>query len=158
MWPSPKIAFLLLSAHGLLSSASPTNHDAHSGKRQSCPDIHVFGARETTASAGYGSSATVVNAILSAYSGSTAEAIDYPACGGQSSCGSVSYSSSVQQGIAAAASAVNNFYTECPSTQLVLVGYSQVCALASRCEEASSNASRAVHLLIIWYREPRYSM
>lgn len=132
MWPSPKTAYLLLSAYGLLGSATPIDGDnrMHLGGRASCPSIHVFGARETTASAGYGSSATVVNAILSAYSDATAEAIDYPACGGQSSCGSVSYSGSVQQGIAAAASAVNDFYTQCPTTQLVLVGYSQVCMVA----------------------------
>ncbi|CEJ62786.1 Putative Acetylxylan esterase 2 [Penicillium brasilianum] len=94
-------------------------------EKRSCPAIHVFGARETTASPGYGSSSTVVNGVLSAYSGSTAEAISYPACGGQSSCGSVSYSSSVAQGIAAVASAVNSFNSQCPSTKLVLVGYSQ---------------------------------
>jgi acetylxylan esterase len=56
-------------------------------ERQSCPNIHVFGARETTASPGYGSSITIVNDVLNAYPGSTAEAINYPACGGQSSCG-----------------------------------------------------------------------
>lgn len=96
-------------------------------KRQSsCPGIHVFGARETTAGAGFGSSATVVNGILSANSGATSEAIDYPACGGQASCGGDSYSQSVQAGFAAAATAVNNFNTQCPDTQLVLVGYSQV--------------------------------
>jgi acetylxylan esterase len=130
MWPSPKTAYLLLSTYGLLSSASPIDGGANLGERQSCPSIHVFGARETTASAGYGSSSTVVNAILSAYPGSTAEAISYPACGGQSSCGSVSYSSSVQQGIAAVASAVNDFHTQCPTTQIVLVGYSQVCIIS----------------------------
>lgn len=95
-------------------------------KRQSCPDIHVFGARETTASPGYGSASTVVNDILGAYSGATAEAIDYPACGGDSSCGGASYSQSVQAGFAAAANAVNSFNSQCPDTQLVLVGYSQV--------------------------------
>lgn len=126
MWPSPKTAYLLLTGYGLLSSASPIESEGHLEERQSCPSIHIFGARETTASPGYGSSSTVVNAVLSAYPGSTAEAITYPACGGQASCGGASYSSSVQQGIAAAASAVNSFYTRCPSTQLVLVGYSQV--------------------------------
>jgi len=33
-------------------------------ERQSCPGIHVFGARETTA--GYGSSGTVANLIVNA--------------------------------------------------------------------------------------------
>ncbi|KAL4958667.1 cutinase [Aspergillus stella-maris] len=92
---------------------------------QSCPEIHVFGARETSVSASFGSSATVVNAILSAYSGATLEAINYPACGGQSSCGGVSYSASVSAGIDAVESAVNSFNTQCPDTKLVLVGYSQ---------------------------------
>ena len=43
-------------------------------KRQSCPQIHVFGARETTASPGYGSAGSVVQAILNSHSGATAEA------------------------------------------------------------------------------------
>lgn len=68
----------------------------------------------------------VVNLILNAYPGSTAEAINYPACGGQASCGGVSYANSVVQGVSAAANAVNSFNTRCPNTQLVLVGYSQV--------------------------------
>lgn len=95
--------------------------------RQSCPAIHVFGARETTAPVGYGTSSVVVNLVLNAYPGSTSEAISYPACGGQSTCGGVSYANSAVQGVAAAASAINSFNTKCPSTQLVLVGYSQVC-------------------------------
>ncbi|KAJ1529098.1 hypothetical protein HK096_009267, partial [Nowakowskiella sp. JEL0078] len=93
--------------------------------RQSCPSIHVFGARETTASPGYGSAGTVVNLILNAHPGATSEAINYPACGGQSSCGSVSYSNSVQQGVAAVVKAVTSFANNCPQTQIVLVGYSQ---------------------------------
>lgn len=96
---------------------------------RACPGIHVFGARETTVAQGYGTSAVVVNLILNAHSGATSEAIVYPACGGQSSCGSISYASSVQQGVAAVASQVNAFNTQCPTTQLVLVGYSQVSLL-----------------------------
>ena len=47
--------------------------------RQSCPEVHVFGARETTAPAGYGTSSVVVDLVVGAYSGATSEAIDYPA-------------------------------------------------------------------------------
>jgi acetylxylan esterase len=68
----------------------------------------------------------VVNLILNAHPGATSEAISYPACGGQASCGSISYANSVLQGVSAVAAAVNSFNTKCPSTQLVLVGYSQV--------------------------------
>ncbi|KAJ5676552.1 uncharacterized protein N7477_002185 [Penicillium maclennaniae] len=108
-----------------LGSALAVPLEVDAEKRQTCPSIHVFGARETTAAAGYGSSSTVVNEVLNAYPGSTAEAIVYPACGGQSSCGGVSYSSSVAQGIQAVASAVNAFNAQCPQAKIVLVGYSQ---------------------------------
>lgn len=133
MWPSPKTAHLLLLARAaLLASASPIDLtpgvDGGVVRRQ-CPPVHVFGARETTASAGYGSSITVVDDVLNAYSGATAEAINYPACGGQSSCGGVSYANSVVDGINAVVTAVENFYASCPDTQLVLVGYSQVSIL-----------------------------
>ncbi len=134
MWPSPKIAFLLMTAHSLLVSGSPIDSEAVEGAvlgKRACPAIHVFGARETTAPAGYGTAGVVVNLILAAYPGATSEAIVYPACGGQSSCGGVAYGDSARQGTAAVASAVNSFYSQCPTTQLVLVGYSQVSHHAS---------------------------
>jgi acetylxylan esterase len=95
-------------------------------ERQSCPKIHVFGARETTVSPGYGTSWNVVNSVLQAYPGSTSEAIVYPACGGQSSCGGISYDSSATQGTTAVVNAVVSLNQRCPSTQIVLIGYSQV--------------------------------
>jgi acetylxylan esterase len=95
-------------------------------ERQSCPAIHLFGARETTAPVGYGTSATFINLIIGAHPGATSEAIVYPACGGQASCGSVSYASSAVQGVSAVANQVNAFNTKCPNTILILVGYSQV--------------------------------
>lgn len=67
-------ALTLLLAH---CGASPLA--ALEERQSSCPNVHVFGARETTAPAGYGSSSTVVNLVLNAYPGSTAEAISYPA-------------------------------------------------------------------------------
>ncbi|KAL4862659.1 hypothetical protein BDV12DRAFT_178518, partial [Aspergillus spectabilis] len=90
----------------------------------SCPQLHIFGARETLADPGYGLSSTLVDALLDAYAGSTAEAIDYPACGGHSSCGGATHPESVAAGIDAAALAVNAFNSRCPRTQIVLVGYS----------------------------------
>ncbi|KAB5566761.1 acetylxylan esterase precursor [Coniochaeta sp. 2T2.1] len=123
MWPNPKTAYLLLLARAaMLTGASPVEIEE---RQSSCPGVHVFGARETTVSPGYGSSSTVVNLVLQAYPGSTAEAIVYPACGGQASCGGIAYGTSANQGTAAVASAVNSFNQRCPNTQLVLVGYSQ---------------------------------
>ncbi|TGO39141.1 hypothetical protein BHYA_0059g00050 [Botrytis hyacinthi] len=113
-----KAVFLSLLTY---ASALPSELDT----RATCPEIHVFGARETTAPAGFGTAGVVVNLILAAHSGSTSEAINYPACGGQSSCGGVGYGNSVVAGVAAVAAAVNKFHTQCPSTKLVLVGYSQ---------------------------------
>lgn len=63
-------------------------------ERAACPNIHVFGARETTAPAGYGSSGTFVNLILNAHPGATSEAIVYPAAGGTNA----QYAASVQAG------------------------------------------------------------
>jgi len=96
-----------------------------SPRQSTCPPIHVFGARETTAPAGYGTASGVVTLILNANAGATAEAISYPACGGQASCGGASYAQSALAGTAAVAAAVNAFNARCPTTKLVLVGYSQ---------------------------------
>lgn len=109
----------MLSKAALLSILPAFVGAAPLDVRAACPNVHVFGARETTAPAGYGSSSTVVNLILAAYPGSTSEAINYPALGGDS------YGSSVVAGVAAVASQINTFHTQCPSTLLVLVGYSQ---------------------------------
>ena len=91
-------------------------------ERQACPNIHIFGARETTAPAGYGSAGTFVNEILNAYPGSTAEAVNYPAAGGTNA----QYASSVQQGTVDVASQISAFNQKCPNTKLVVIGYSQV--------------------------------
>lgn len=110
-------ALLLAAASG--GTASPLE------ARQSCPGVHVFGARETTTPPGYGTSQGLVNRVLQAYPGSTSAAISYPACGGQSSCGGVSYDNSQSQGTAAVVQAVTNFNRQCPNTKIVVIGYSQ---------------------------------
>ncbi|KAJ9152023.1 1 carbohydrate esterase [Pleurostoma richardsiae] len=120
MLPKSVLLPLVAAAPAIGTPAPPLEE-----RQGSCPPIHVFGARETTAPAGYGTSQTVVNLILQAHPGATSEAISYPACGGQGSCGGVSYANSVIQGTAAVAKAVNSFNQRCPDAQLVLVGYSQ---------------------------------
>jgi len=113
-------AAILLAAGAL---ATPLEHEA---RQASCPPIHVFGARETTAPAGMGTAGPIVQAIVQAHPGATSEAIDYPACGGQGQCGGIQYGDSVKAGTAAVAKAVNAFNEKCPETQIVLIGYSQV--------------------------------
>jgi acetylxylan esterase len=122
---------MTIRAIALLLFGATLAFGARIEERQSCPQVHIFGARETTAPAGYGTAGAVVNSIISAFPGATSEAINYPACGGQSSCGDVSYANSVIQGVSAVASQVNSFNQKCPNTLLVLVGYSQVSRLLS---------------------------
>lgn len=102
-----------------LASANPVE------TRQSCPQVHVFGARETTVPPGYGTSQGLVNMVKQAYPGATSDPISYPACGGQSNCGGVSYENSAQQGTQAVVKAVTDFNNRCPNTKIVLIGYSQ---------------------------------
>jgi acetylxylan esterase len=111
----------VLSLFATLAAANPVEIES----RQSCPGVYVFGARETTVAPGYGTSAGLVNMVVQAYSGAQSQPISYPACGGQSSCGGVSYDESARQGTAAVVSAVTSLNQRCPSTKIVLIGYSQ---------------------------------
>ncbi|GIZ37994.1 hypothetical protein CKM354_000142100 [Cercospora kikuchii] len=104
-----------LAAAALVASATAKPLE----ERQSCPAIHIFGARETTAPAGYGTAGVFVNLILNAYPGSTAEAIVYPAIGDSQ------YGASVRAGTQNIANQINSFNSRCPNSKLVVVGYSQ---------------------------------
>src|SRR5690606_35220923 len=89
------------TAIGVLFSTLALADGAELNKRQGCPKVYTFGARETTVSQGYGSAGALVKQIQSAFPGSGAEAIVYPACGGQASCGGISYDNSATKGTAA---------------------------------------------------------
>jgi hypothetical protein len=75
---------VLVAASALLLAHCGASPIAALKARQSCPEVHVFGARETTAPAGYGTASVVVDLVLGAYAGATSEAIDYPAWYGAS--------------------------------------------------------------------------
>ncbi|CZT12284.1 probable Acetylxylan esterase 2 [Rhynchosporium agropyri] len=116
---------MLVKATVLLLVAQALSSPLDIEERQSCPKIHIFGARETSAPPGYGTAGVTVNLVLKAYPGSTAEVVSYPACGGQASCGGKSYSASALEGTRTVANLVNAYNTKCPTTQIVLIGYSQ---------------------------------
>ncbi|KAI0469871.1 cutinase-domain-containing protein [Xylariaceae sp. FL0804] len=145
----------------LVSALAATGAHALSAKRATCPSVYVFGARETTAAAGYGSTAQLVDEIVAAYPGAGSAAISYPACGGQSTCGGDSYSQSVAAGTTAVCSAVSSYAAQCPDTKIVLVGYSQgaeifdnaLCGngdpnqgLSSTCSISSYNIAAAIFM------------
>ncbi|KAH9897327.1 carbohydrate esterase family 5 protein [Xylariomycetidae sp. FL2044] len=94
----------------------------HLNRRQqngTCPAVHIFGARETTAPAGLGSASTVVNMIQQGNEGSTMESIVYPAAGGNV------YAMSVAAGVTAVTNQTRAFNQRCPDSKIVMVGYSQ---------------------------------
>lgn len=100
--------------------AAPSSHAGVGRRQNDCPSVHVFGARETTAPPGFGTSQAVVDAIVGANEGATSEAIVYPAAGGSE------YAGSVTAGIEAVVNQTMRFRLACPSTRMVMVGYSQV--------------------------------
>lgn len=111
---------ILLLVPGALASPMLSETAPFLEQRQnSCPNVHVFGARETTTPQGFGSAGTVVNMIVAANTGATKEEIVYPAAGGNN------YSSSVRAGVLAVTNQVSTFATKCPQARIVLVGYSQ---------------------------------
>ena len=125
----------------LLAGSALANPMGKTGKRQSCPSIHIFGARETTASPGYGSAGQLIDNIISSNSGATAEAIDYPATGDNPP-----YAESRSEGVSAVNSQVASFASQCPDTKLVLVGYSQGAEIfdLALCEGSSISAYNIV--------------
>lgn len=107
----------ILAVLGMALAANAKQAPAQA--RAACPNVHVFGARETTATPGFGSAGPVVDLILKAFPGATSEAIDYPAAGGDA------YGASVKAGVEAVVAQVDRFVARCPGTALVFMGFAQ---------------------------------
>ncbi|KAF3402829.1 hypothetical protein DPV78_004382 [Talaromyces pinophilus] len=89
-------------------------------RRATCySGVYVIGVRGTSESAGYGSTASVVNSVLAGIPGSGGVALDYPA-----SWLDPLYPTSVTDGINTLISLVEDYANSC-SGDIVLVGFSQ---------------------------------
>ncbi|KAK3943019.1 Acetylxylan esterase At 0.90 angstrom resolution [Diplogelasinospora grovesii] len=87
-----------------------------------CPEIHIFGARETTTPQGFGSSITLIDLLNNTFPGRvTAEQIFYPAAGGSNA----EYSASVTAGVQAVVQQTAAFTAMCPQSIVIMHGYSQ---------------------------------
>ncbi|KAF2760110.1 alpha/beta-hydrolase [Pseudovirgaria hyperparasitica] len=129
MAPSAQTSTMYTTYSLIVSLLTVSSLCAPAPAATSCPDIHIFGARNTGTSQtgtqkGYGAAYPFVTDILNAYPGSTAEAIIYPA-NGTASLTDATYKASVRAGVANLTAQVKSFAGRCTATKLVLVGYSQ---------------------------------
>lgn len=118
-----RVAAALLAVSQTANAAAIAADAPHRSRVITCPKIQVFGARETLQPPGFGSTKSVVDAILNAHNGSaTAEGIIYPAAGENNQ----AYAASVEEGVEAVVRQTKSFVDMCPESMIVMVGYSQV--------------------------------
>lgn len=96
-----------------LSVASPVD------KRACDSGLHIIVARASTEAPGPGYVGNVANAIKSKVAGSTITAVDYPAT-------LDNYESSESAGVVAMTKLVTEYGDACPTSRIVLIGFSQV--------------------------------
>ena len=101
---------------------------------EGCPDVHIIGARGSGQPSGYGEQVEpVIEALVDGISATgrsvTDEPLDYPAISISDSFGLAllngEYAASVRSGAIAVWAEIGALQRTCPSTDLVLVGYSQ---------------------------------
>ncbi|MCJ1415390.1 hypothetical protein MMC32_001722 [Xylographa parallela] len=101
---------------------------AHPGELQSVLDnpcatgVHMIVARATTEQPGYGALGQVVDQVLGQVTGSTSEAVDYPANG---LFNFTVYQQSETIGIQNMTKALTSYTQACPQSRIALLGYSQ---------------------------------
>ncbi|KAB8213313.1 cutinase [Aspergillus novoparasiticus] len=113
------LLYTLTAIYGL-----PFTQDSADGQKNNCSPIHLFVARGTTEPPGDGMMHSLAQRIIADLGSNRAdrEAIDYPATGlGEYT----AYMDSVRKGSEAIALQVTNYTNRCPTSKLVLLGYSQ---------------------------------
>ncbi|KAJ4345423.1 uncharacterized protein N0V89_011553 [Didymosphaeria variabile] len=111
---------LLTLGLATLASAAPTWHSLFS-RQTTCVSgnaVYIISARGSTQAAGEGSLSTVSTLIKNALPGSVSVGLSYPAT-------LDNYESSENTGVVNLKKAVTAYATSCPSSKIVLLGYSQ---------------------------------
>ena len=102
-------------------------HQPRQHREDDCDLIRIFAARGSGEPAGPGAVGPLAGLIQSDNSGTGVESIDYPALLDPND--PTRYASSSYMGISAVMWQVTNYYNHCPSSKIVLLGYSQVRAI-----------------------------
>lgn len=114
--PHPMIKPLLLTGLAAAATAQTTNTSS-----QACVSgnaVHMIVARASLEPPGFGVLANISTRVMEQLPGSNAEAVVYPAT-------LDGYQNSEGQGVAAMTQLVNSYAQACPSSKVVLMGYSQ---------------------------------
>ncbi|GAA6041117.1 hypothetical protein JCM8097_004122 [Rhodosporidiobolus ruineniae] len=119
----PTLLTLALAFSFSIASASPHRFEKlrvvkRVDSSAGCSTLQMVVARASTEMAGEGMLSAVTSRVKEQVSGSDSQAIDYPAT-------LQNYLSSESQGVEAMVSDVNDFASKCPTTPIVLMGYSQ---------------------------------
>lgn len=113
---------LLLSGLAAVAAAQGTNTSS-----QACVTgnaVHLIVARASLEPPGFGVLANISTRVIEQLPGSNAEAVVYPAT-------LDGYQNSEGQGVAAMTQLVNSYAQACPSSRMVLMGYSQGAQVAA---------------------------
>lgn len=116
-----KMKFIQFLTLGVASLASGLPLDNNLEKRASCATgVHIIVARASTEAQGEGIIGAVASDIKTRIPGSDDVAIVYPAL-------LEPYPPSEADGVSAMTSSIQSYVAQCPSTKIVLLGYSQAC-------------------------------
>jgi len=132
--------FTALLPFVLQATASPYQRQSIIKTSDECPKgVHIIGVRGTLEKPGFGAMQDVVDKLMDKLPGSDGKAIDYPASGitigddGEPIYNFFQYKASEAEGLAKFSAEVEDFTQRCPSTEIVVMGYSQASTIHETC-------------------------